>query len=47
MPLQLLCPRALRRQTALSLRLQCAAWVLASPCRVIVDVSLLMVLFMA
>ena len=28
-------------------RLQCAAWFLASPCRVMVDVSLLMVLFMA
>ena len=31
MPLQLLGPRALCRQTALSLRLQCAARVLASP----------------
>ena len=47
MPLQLSCSRALRWQTALSLRLLCAAWVLASPCRVMVDVSLLMVLFMA
>ena len=43
--LQLSCPRALRRQTALSSRLQCAARVLASPWRVMVDVSLLMVLF--
>ena len=37
MPLQLPCPRALRRQTALSLRLQCVARVLASPCRVMCD----------
>ena len=47
MPLQQSCPRALRRQTALSLRLQCAALVLASPCRVMVEVSFQMVLFMA
>ena len=47
MPLQLSCPRALRRQTALTLRLQCAVRVLASICRVMVEVSLLMVLFMA
>ena len=46
-PLQLSCPRALRRQTALTLRLQCAVRVLASSCRVIVEVSLLMVLFLA
>ena len=31
MLLQLSCSRALRRQTALSMRHQCAAWVLASP----------------
>ena len=47
MPLQLSCSRALRWQTALSLRLQCAARVLVSPCRVMVEVSLQMVLFMA
>ena len=47
MLLQQSCPRALRRQTALTLRLQCAARVLVSPCRVMVEVSLLMVLFMA
>ena len=37
MLLQLSCPRVLRRQTALTLRLQCAARVLASPCRVMED----------
>ena len=47
MLLQLPCPRALRRQTALTLRLQCAALVLTSPCRVMVAASLQMVLFMA
>ena len=47
MLLQLSCPRALRRQTALFLRLLCAARVLASPCPVVVVVSLQMVLFMA
>ena len=47
MLLQLSCSRALRWQTALSSRLQCAARVLASPCRVMVDVSLLTVLFFA
>ena len=47
MPLQLSCSHALRWQIALSLRLQCAARVLASPYRVMVDVSLLLVLFMA
>ena len=47
MLLQLSCPRALRRQTALTLRLQCVARVLVSPCRVMVEVSLQMVLFMA
>ena len=47
MLLQLSCPRALRRQTALALRLQCAARVLVSPCRVMVVLSLLMVLFLA
>ena len=47
MLLQLSCPRVLRRQTALTVRLQCAARVLVSPCRVMVEVSLQMVLFMA
>ena len=47
MPLLQSCSRALRRQTALFLRLLCAALVLASPCPVIVVVSLQMVLFMA
>ena len=47
MRLQLSCSHALSWQTALSLRLHCAARVLASPCRVMVHVSLLMVLFMA
>ena len=47
MLLQLPCPRALLRQTALALWLQCAAQVLTSPCRVMVEVSLLLVLFMA
>ena len=47
MLLQQSCPRALCRQTALTLRLQCATRVLVLPCRVMVEVSLLMVLFMA
>ena len=47
MLLQLSCLRALRWQTALTLRLQCAARVLVSPYRVMVDVSLQMVLFLA
>ena len=46
MPLLHSCPRALRWKTALALRLQCAARVLELPCRVMVDVSLPMVLFM-
>ena len=37
MPLLLSCPCALPRQTAQSLRLQCAARVLVSPCRVMVN----------
>ena len=39
MLLQLPCPCALLRQTALALRLQCAAQVLTPPCRVMVEVS--------
>ena len=47
MLLQLSCPRALRRQTALTLRLLCAARVLVSPCCVMVEVSLQQLQFMA
>ena len=47
MLLQLSCSRALRRQTALTLRLLCAARVLVSPCCVMVEVLLQVVLFMA
>ena len=47
LPLQLSFSSALRWQTALALRLHCAAQVLASPCRVMVVLSLPMVLFLA